>query len=180
MNYTNVHRGIETGLNIFYGMQPQIVKHLSSSSKTVRLAAVDIVSNYIVQNASVPVMYVCIMILRRMIMCFGKDKRPDFDTQYDRAMRKIETRFEKMIKHKRTSDTISAYSTLIDSFYGVLEQLCEVFDIDPAKVLEDEDDNEDESSVGSRSSRRRSSSNSDSSSSDGGSVSTSFEFSEEE
>jgi hypothetical protein len=177
MNYTNVHRGIETGLNIFYGMQPQIVKHLSSSSKTVRLAAVDIVSNYIVQNASVPVMYVCIMILRRMIMCFGKDKRPDFDTQYDRAMRKIETRFEKMIKHKRTSDTISAYSTLIDSFYGVLEQLCEVFDIDPDKVLEDED--EDESSLGSRSSHR-SSSSSDFSSSDGGSVSTSFEFSEDE
>lgn len=178
--YTNVHRGIETGMNIFYGMQPQMVKQLSSKSKTVRLASINIVSNYIVQTAPVPVIYICIMILRRMITRFGKEKHAELDTQYDRAMRKIETRFEKMIKHKRTSTTITAYSTLIDSFHHLLVQLCEVFDLNPEEVLEDPDDDDEEEEHSQRSSRSSRSSSRYSSSAEEDSVSTSFEFSDDE
>jgi hypothetical protein len=176
MTQSNVHRSIETGMNIFYGMQPRIVKELSSASKAVRFTAVDQVVGYIVKNAPVPVIYVCVMLLRRMITRFGKAKHADYDTQYDKAMHKIEMRFEKMIKHKRTSTTITAYSTLVDSFTVILEELCAVFGLDPADVLEDSDDESGYTSDSS-SSRRRSYS---SASSEEESVSTSFEFSEEE
>lgn len=186
MAHANVHRSIEVGMNIFYGMQPRIVKELASSSKTVRFGAVDQTVGYITNHAPIPVIYVCIMVLRRMITRFGKEKHMDYDTQYDKAMHKIEMRFEKMIKHKRTSTTITAYSTLVDSFTLILEDLCTVFGLDPEDVLQDSDDDESQtgySSSGSSSSssrQKRKHRYSSASSDDEGSVSTSFEFSEED